>query len=63
MDDSDIGRIWKRLNEDCAKGESCNSHGDMWRLLRSLVLERTKHVGEDQALSDFRIDRESWGSK
>jgi hypothetical protein len=40
--DKDIGLIWKRLNEDCYQGEVCEEHGDMFRLIRSLVDERTK---------------------
>jgi hypothetical protein len=50
--DKDIGRIWKRLNEDCQKGEDCRRHGDEFRLIRSLVMERARHI----AIGYYRVN-------
>ena len=69
MTDKEVGKLWTRLLGDCVKLDECDNHGDMFRLIRKLVDERSrvysnydryksKHV--PQALQDFRIDPATW---
>jgi hypothetical protein len=46
MQDKEVGKIWKKLKDDCCKGDGCDNHGEMFQLIRKLVEERTSRLVE-----------------
>ena len=42
MTDKEVGKWWVAINEDCGKGETCDNHGVIFKLIRKLVEDETE---------------------